>query len=194
MRSFKEARRPQATISGIISQKKTSNQKNFHHDGRTSTNTVSGAGFDCAATFAAMGNPQDGQAGASVETGFPHSGQLTNAVAISPHRILGRRTKVCQGQATCKSKCEDVLPPFTTQIAAQDQTSPAIRSAKPTPVSGLPGFCFAAPSPQTTTLRDRPRWSSSRKAVDPPSSSDPFRCHIPGPDRHTCSGPQCRQR
>src|ERR1035438_1288988 len=114
MRSFKEARRPQATISGIISQKKTSNQKNFHHDGRTSANTVSGAGFDCAATFAAMGNPQDGQAGASVETGFPHSGQLTNAMALSPYRILGRRTKACQGQPLCKSKFEGVSTPFTT--------------------------------------------------------------------------------
>src|ERR1017187_481679 len=114
MRSFNEARRPHATIHGIISQKKTSNQKYCHHDGRTSANTVSAAGFDCAATFAATGNPQDGQAGASVDTAFPHSGHLTNAMTFSPHRILGRGTKPCQGQPTRRSQFEHVPTPFAT--------------------------------------------------------------------------------
>src|SRR5271170_594918 len=99
MRSFNEARRLHATIHGIMSQEKNSNQKNCHHDGRTSASTVSGAGFDCAATLAATGNPQDGQAGASVETAFPHSGHLTSAMLLSPHRILGRGKKPCQGRA-----------------------------------------------------------------------------------------------
>src|SRR6266404_220430 len=97
MRRTTEARRAQATISGMISQQKTKYQKNFHQDGRTSASSVSGAGCDWAAIFAATGNPQDGQVGASVETSFPHSGHWTNAMAFSPPRILGRGTKACQG-------------------------------------------------------------------------------------------------
>src|ERR1017187_338160 len=138
MRSFNEARRPQATSSGIISQKKTSNQKYFHHDGRTSANTVSGAGFDWAATFAATGNPQAGQVGASDETSFPHSGHWTNAMVISPHRILGRGTKACQGQPTRRS-LGGVPIPFTipdycagSNFARQTlrNTSPGLRSSR----------------------------------------------------------------
>ncbi len=85
-------------------------------------------------------------------------------------------------------------PRLQPRMAARYQTSPARRSATRPLASGLTGFGFAAQSLQTTTHRDRPHSFSSHRAVDPPSSSSPFRCHRPGSNPRTCNDSRCRPR